>query len=138
MISLAAELTDSKGMHARGFLFYDAECQFCIKLARWTTPTLNRRNIALAPLQDPRVIALLAIPSGELLRELRLVISGKGQYGGADAVVALAREIWWARPLIWFSKLPGGMDRLRGLYQWVAARRKCAAAHCALPQTAKG
>lgn len=137
MISLTAELTDSKGTHARGFLFYDAECDFCTKLARWTKPILNRHGIALAPLQDPRVIALLGIPPSELLRELRLVLSEDRQYGGADAIVRLAREIWWARPLVWFSVVPGGMDRLRQLYRIVAAHRKCAAAHCALPQTAR-
>jgi predicted DCC family thiol-disulfide oxidoreductase YuxK len=137
MISLTAELTDSKGLHARGFLFFDAECEFCTKLARWTGPMLKRRGIAFAPLQDPRVGALLGISQNELLHELRLVISENGQYGGADAVVRLAREIWWARPLAWFSQLPGGMERLRQLYRFIAAQRKCAAAHCALPQIAK-
>jgi len=137
MISLTSELTDAKGMHARGFLFFDAECEFCTKLARWTAPMLKRRGVAVAPLQDPRVIALLGIPDNELLRELRLVLSESGQYGGADAVVALAREIWWARPVVWVSKLPGGMDKLWRLYRFVAARRKCAAAGCALPHPAK-
>jgi len=136
MISLTADLTDAKGLHARGFLFYDAECDFCIKLARWVAPILKRRGIALAPLQDPRVAALLGLPPSELLRELRLVISGRGQYGGADAVVAAAREIWWARPVVWVSNLPGGMDRLRNLYRWIAQQRKCAAAHCSLPHPA--
>jgi predicted DCC family thiol-disulfide oxidoreductase YuxK len=137
MISLTAELTDSKGLHARGFLFYDAECEFCIKLARWVAPILKRRGIALAPLQDPRVAALLGLSSKELLRELRLIISGDGQYGGADAVIAAAREVWWARPVVWLSKLPGGMTQLRKLYRWVAQQRQCAAAHCSLPYPAR-
>lgn len=136
MISLTAELTDAKGMHARGFLFYDAECDFCVKLARWVAPLLKRRGIALAPLQDPRVAALLGLAPSELLRELRLVLSGDGPYGGADAVVGVAREIWWAQPVVWISKLPGGMRQLRKLYRWVAQRRKCAAAHCDLPHPA--
>jgi predicted DCC family thiol-disulfide oxidoreductase YuxK len=49
------------------------------------------------------------------------------QYGGAEAVVALAREIWWARPFVWFSRLPGGMRALDAGYRWVASHRKCAA-----------
>lgn len=137
MISLTADLTDAKGIHARGFLFYDAECDFCVKLARWVAPVLKHRQIALAPLQDPRVSALLGLAPDELLRELRLIISGDGQYGGADAVVALAREIWWAQPVVWFSKLPGGLLQLRRLYRWVARQRKCAAAHCSLPDPAR-
>jgi len=143
MISLTADLTDAKGTHARGFLFYDAECDFCIKLARLVAPMLKRRGLALAPLQDPRVSALLGLQACDLLRELRLVLSDDSasgsayaQYGGADAVVALANEIWWARPVVWLSKFPGGLDRLRDLYRWVAQRRKCAAAHCSLPHPA--
>ena len=31
MISLTSEFTDSKGRHARGWLFFDADCAFCIK-----------------------------------------------------------------------------------------------------------
>jgi hypothetical protein len=58
-----------------------------------------------------------------------LAENGK-QYGGADAVVALAHEIWWAAPLVWFSRLPGAMQLLRVAYGSVAARRKCAAATC--------
>jgi len=136
MISLTSELTDTKGLHARGFLFFDAECDFCIKLARWVAPILQRRGIALAPLQDPRVVALLGLAPSELLRELRLVISGEGQYGGADAVIAAAREIWWAWPVVWFSRLPGGLPQLRRLYRWVAQRRQCASAHCSLAHPA--
>src|SRR6266481_5742802 len=35
MISLASEFTDGKGRHARGWLFFDAECGFCTRTARW-------------------------------------------------------------------------------------------------------
>ena len=69
----------------------------------------------MAPLQDPRVGALLGMSREELLREIRLLLSDGRQFGGADAAVALAREIWWARPLVWFSKIPGGMGTLRNL-----------------------
>src|SRR5260370_29914703 len=35
MISLCSEMTDSKGRRARaGWLFFDAECAFCVALAR--------------------------------------------------------------------------------------------------------
>ncbi len=61
MISLVSEYTDGKGRHARGWLFFDAECKFCTRIARWLAPILERRGIALAPLQDPRVGALLGM-----------------------------------------------------------------------------
>jgi len=61
MISLVNEYTDGKGRHARGWLFFDADCKFCTRIARWLAPILERRNLGVAPLQDPRVSALLGL-----------------------------------------------------------------------------
>ena len=130
MISLTSEFSDGKGRHARGWLFFDAECRFCTSIARWLSPILERRGFALAPLQDPRVGALLGLSRDELMREMRLLLSDGSQFGGADAVVVLAREIWWARPLAWLSKFPGAMNVLRRAYRWIAEHRRCIAAQC--------
>jgi len=130
MISLASEFTDGKGRHARGWLFFDAECRFCTRIARWLAPILQRRGLAVAPLQDVRVGALLGLSKAELMREMRVLLADGRQYGGADAGVALAREIWWARPLVWLAAIPGMMNWLRSGYRWLAARRSCAAARC--------
>lgn len=126
MISLASEYTDGKGRHAKGWLFFDAECGFCTRLARWLEPILARRGFAVAPLQDPRVGALLGMPREELLRELRILHSDGRHSGGAYAVIAVAREIWWARPLVWLAAIPGVMPLLHIGYHWVAAQRSCA------------
>src|SRR6202051_3524365 len=128
MISLTSEFTDSKGRHARGWLFFDADCAFCVKIVRALTPSLQKRGFALAPLQDPRVGALLGLSQTELFLEMRLLLSNGQQTGGADAAVAVAHEIWWARPVVWLSRLPGMMQLLRRTYRWIAARRKCSAA----------
>ena len=134
MISLASEFTDGKGRHARGWLFFDAECGFCTRIARWLRPILLRRGLVVAALQDVRVGALLGLPKAELVRELRFLLSDGKQTGGADAVLAVAREIWWARPLVWVGNIPGMMAVLRRGYRWVAAQRSCAAAAC-VPQS---
>jgi predicted DCC family thiol-disulfide oxidoreductase YuxK len=130
VISLVSEYTDGKGRHARGWLFFDAECVFCTRMARWLAPILERRGLALAPLQDPGVGALLGMPRDNLMREMHLLLPDGARYGGADAVVALAREIWWWRPLVWIAEVPGVMGLLRGWYQVIAANRNCAAAGC--------
>jgi predicted DCC family thiol-disulfide oxidoreductase YuxK len=132
MISLASELTDSKGRHARGWLFFDAECKFCTRIAMRLSGPMQRRGLAVAPLQDPRVGALLGLSREELLRAMRFVLADGSQYSGADAVVALARELWWARPLVWLSKIPGMLSVLHAGYRWVAARRSCRAENCAI------
>jgi predicted DCC family thiol-disulfide oxidoreductase YuxK len=130
MISLANEFTDGKGRHARGWLFFDAECAFCTRIARWLVPILERRGLAIAALQDPRVGALLGLSREELLREMRFVLADGSRTGGADAAVALAHEIWWWRPLVWLARVPGAMGLMRTIYQRVARSRQCAATGC--------
>src|ERR1700753_806007 len=130
MISLASEFTDAKGRHARGWLFFDADCGFCTRIARFVAPILATREIGVARLQDPRVGALLGLSQSDLLREMRVVMADGTHSGGADAAVALAREFWWARPLVGLAKVPGVMPLLRRSYEWIAARRSCAAATC--------
>ena len=127
MISLASEYTDGKGRHAKGWLFFDAECGFCTRIARWLAPILARRGFAVAPLQDPRVGALLGLTRHELLRELRFLLSDGRHYGGADAIIAMAQEIKWARPLVWCASIPGTMSLLHAVYRWTAQQRSCAA-----------
>ena len=137
MISLASEYTDGKGRHARGWLFFDAQCGFCTRIAQWLEPILLRRGLGVAPLQDPRVGALLGLRQQELLRELRFLLSDGTHQGGANAVIAVAGEIWWARPLVWLSLIPGMMNVLHSGYQWIAEQRSCAAASCAAPEVTR-
>jgi predicted DCC family thiol-disulfide oxidoreductase YuxK len=132
MITLADDLTDRKQRSARGWLFFDSQCSFCTRIARWLAPILRRRGLAVAPLQDPRVAALLGMSRQELLEELRVLLGDGINAGGVNAVMAVAREIWWARPLVWLSSLPGAM-RILGLgYKWIAARRGCRGEVCAM------
>jgi predicted DCC family thiol-disulfide oxidoreductase YuxK len=132
MISLASEYTDGKGRHAQGWLFFDAQCGFCTRIARWLAPLLRRRGFAVAPLQDPRVCALLGLSAEDVLRELRFLLSDGTQFGGADAVLAVTREIWWTQPLAWLAKIPGMMPLWHVAYRGVAARRSCAGAETAV------
>lgn len=130
MISLTSEFTDGKGRHARGWVFFDAECGFCTRTARRIAPLLATKDIALAKLQDPRVPKLLGVTPIELLREIRYLDEEAELFSGADAFVAVARKFWWAAPFVWFSKIPAGMKLLRAGYQYVASQRECADTRC--------
>ena len=132
MITLADEFTDRKERSARGWLFFDAECRFCTRTARWLTPILRRRGIGVAPLRDPRVAALLGMARPELLKELRFLMSDGSHSGGPNAVLAIAGEIWWGWPLVWASRLPGVKDVLHTAYGWIAVLRKCGARECSV------
>ena len=125
MISLTSEMTDTKGRHARGWLFYDAECDFCTRIARWLAWPMKRRGLGVAPLQDGRVGALLGLSPEELLRAVRFLAPDGTLHSGSDAFLALANEIWWLRPLVWLSRVPGGKMLTGTGYGWVARKRKC-------------
>lgn len=139
MISLSSELTDSKGRRARaGWVFFDAACPFCVATARWLARVIEPRGFALAPLQDPRVAALLNLPPEQLLSELKLLTPEGRQFGGADALLRLCREVWWAWPLYALGWVPGVKPLARAAYRSFAARRACAGGPSRIAPTSGG
>jgi len=136
MISLSSEITDSKGRRARrGWLFFDGNCAFCTSVARWSGRLLGPRGYGVAPLQDPRVQELLALPRDQLLSEMRVLTQDGRQIGGADALVFLARELWWAWPFYGMAQIPGVLRLLRMGYGWIARHRECTSGICSRPAT---
>jgi predicted DCC family thiol-disulfide oxidoreductase YuxK len=133
MISLSSEMTDDKGSRAaRGWVFFDRDCRVCSAFARRFRTTLESRGFGLAALQDPRVQALLNLPKSELLREMRVLATDGNIFGGASAIVYLARQIWWAWPLYAASHMPGAKHLLDAGYRWFADHRTCVCGQCAL------
>jgi predicted DCC family thiol-disulfide oxidoreductase YuxK len=110
---------------SRGWVFYDAECSFCTSLARRLEPMLLRRGFHCAGLQEPWVGLVLGLRGEELLSEFRVRKASGEVLGGADALLHLARHIWWAWPLYALGRIPSPRDLLRAAYRWFAARRHC-------------
>jgi predicted DCC family thiol-disulfide oxidoreductase YuxK len=126
MISLSSEITDIKGRHAAlAWVFFDRDCRVCTSLARRFRRTLEKRGFGLAALQDPRVQSLLDLPPAQLLREMRVATAEGRVLGGADAVIYLARQIWWAWPLYAAAQLPGSLRLLDAAYRWFSDHRTC-------------
>ena len=122
------KLTDETGI---GWVLYDAECRFCVALARRWERALARRRFQLAPLQTEGARAGLEAGE-ELLREMRVVTAQGRVFGGAAAVVELARHFWWAAWLGLVAKLPLCKRALDAGYRWIAARRHCLGGACAV------
>lgn len=101
-------------------MFYDGECRLCLNWANRLRATLSRRRFELLPLQARDTT------DSALLGEMRLLLADGRNLGGADAVVEVARRIWWAWPLWALSRLPGMMPLLRSGYRILAANRHCA------------
>lgn len=139
MISLSSEMTDTKGRHApRGWVFFDRDCTVCTSLARRFRRPLETRGFGLAALQDPRVQALLDLPPEDLLREMRVATVDGKIFGGAEAIVYLARQIWWAWPLYAAAKLPGVPRILNACYRWFADHRTCSSGLCSISRKSNG
>lgn len=131
MISLISEMTDSKGRRAsRGWVFFDRRCRTCTLFAQRFRAALAKRGFELGALDDPRVVAVLGLPPEQLLREMRVVTTDDKRYGGAEAVIYLARQIWWAWPVYIAAQLPGMPYVLGAGYRWFAGHRNCSSGVC--------
>src|SRR6202043_504019 len=111
-------------------VFYDADCRFCVDAAGRFRRVLARRRFELVPLQTPGAAAEFGVSDDQLLAEMRLRLHDGRVFGGAAAVVEIARRIWWAWPLWALSRLPGAMRPMHATYRWIARRRSCANGAC--------
>ncbi|MEX0777585.1 MAG: DUF393 domain-containing protein [Phycisphaeraceae bacterium] len=124
--------TDDKGgrpevrfVPDRGWVFYDGACDVCISGARRFDRMLCRAGFWTRPLQTPWVQQRLAAQGCDPADADQMwVLTCRGQWiGGADALVYLARRIWWTWPVWVLAHLPGVRPLLWRFYRWVAANR---------------
>jgi predicted DCC family thiol-disulfide oxidoreductase YuxK len=123
-----SKLNDSEWL--RGWILYDADCALCRRWVRRFERTLTLRGFDLAPLQSSWVLECLDVPEHELLARMRVLTRDGRDLAGADAMIFVARTIWWAWPLYAASLLPGGRLWLGLIYDWVARHRHCAGGSC--------
>lgn len=114
----------------RGWVFYDGECPFCIRQVDRFGDLLRKGRIELLPLQCGFARERLHLTDAELLNEMRLLTCDNRLFGGADAIVELTRQIWWAWPLYLLAQIPGIKLLLRKSYAWFAKRRYCFGGKC--------
>lgn len=67
-------------------ILYDGSCGFCSRWVQFWGPTLSRRNIAIAELQEPWVADELKLRSDELLDDIRLVTRDGQLVNGGDVL----------------------------------------------------
>ena len=122
------EITDVK--NTNGWVCFYVECNLCVHLARHFASLLHRYRFGLVPLQTPWVRDRLTRQGEELLSEMRLITADGRIHGGADALIEIARRIWWAKPVYWFSGVSAVKLSLHRGYQWIARNRTCLAGNC--------
>ncbi len=134
MISELTEITEPpEAASFRGWIFYDDSCGFCRNLALWFENFFAARGFHFEPLQREWVQQRLNLTEEQALEEMRVLTSTGEVFGGADAVILLARQVWWAAPLAWLARFASGHAILHRFYRWVAAHRTCAINGTAAP-----
>ncbi len=120
------DITDNKVESAApGWILYDGHCPLCRRLAQRARPLLEPRGFRFAPLQRQWAAARLGLVQGESPGEM-VVLTRDGQViGGADALIHLAKQVGWAKPLGWLAGVPAFRAMLRAGYRWVARHRHC-------------
>src|SRR5881394_2963800 len=100
MISELTEITEpAEAVPFRGWIFYDRACSFCRELALRFEKIFASRGFHFEPLQQEWVERRLNLTSAEALEEMRVLTATGQVFGGADAVIHLARQLWWGAPL---------------------------------------
>ena len=125
-------MIDRQAGEVCGWILYDGTCEFCRSWVRRLSPVLKPRGFIFLPLQTPWVREHLHLPEEQLLSEMRLLLPRGEVYGGSDAIVALAKYVWWARPAAMVAVVPGVRLLLRAAYRFVATRRYCLNGACAV------
>lgn len=115
-------------------IYYDDDCRVCRDILQRFGRTLARRRFTFVPLQSPGAAHLLGISDAHLLDEMRVRLDDGTVFGGASAMTAIARRIWWAWPLWAVSLVPGVMRLLDAAYRWIARSRHCLKDACELPR----
>jgi predicted DCC family thiol-disulfide oxidoreductase YuxK len=130
---LSSEVLPKEG---QGWVLYDADCALCTRLIQRLAPLFSRCGLEALPLQTDWVKERLGCAGEEdraaLLQEMRILTAAGVIYGGAEAVLYLARQFWWSYPFFLLSYLPGIQFLLRCTYRWIAVNRHCSARGCAL------
>ena len=111
-------------------IYYDDECRFCRDMLRRFGRTLAHRRFTFVPLQSPGAARVLGVSDEHLMDEMRVRLDNGAVFGGASALAAIARRIWWAWPLWVLSCVPGAMPLLDAAYRWIARNRHCLNGAC--------
>ena len=119
-------------------VLYDGTCAACTGGVKAMGKLLARRGIAHAPLQAPEAALRLGAPAAaNSALEFTVALASGEVLRGPSAHRYLLRRVIWARPLYWFSVLPGGRWLFDAGYRAFSKHRHRISRACQLDTTAK-
>ena len=114
----------------RGWVFYDAECRFCVAgMKRWGG-LFARRGFQWLPLQTPGTATRLGVTDERLLEEMWVQRTDGRVVSGVNAWIELMRSVWWLWPLGVLLGVPGFNAIGCVVYRWIARNRRCFGGSC--------
>jgi predicted DCC family thiol-disulfide oxidoreductase YuxK len=126
------EITDENATMLTGWIYFDAECRFCVATQRRWGRIFERRGFVWLPVQTPGTAERLGVTEGELREEMWLRLADNRKFSGASAWSMLMRFVWWMWPLGHLLGWPGFRVGARIFYRWIAKNRHCLGGTCAI------
>jgi predicted DCC family thiol-disulfide oxidoreductase YuxK len=124
------EFTDNNATTPAGWIFFDAECRFCVTGRRRWGRIFERRGFVWLPMQTPATAERFGGTPGLLMAEMWVLPAGARALSGVDAWIGLMRYVWWLKPLAVVLNLPGSKRVSQAVYRWIARNRYCIAGRC--------
>lgn len=113
----------------KGWVFYDEDCPFCVSLIHRFRALFQSVQFQPMPLQSEWARQQLGYSQNSdqdaLLAEMKVLTANQQVYGGSEAVIYLARQFWWALPMVALTFIPGIRPVLDQGYKAIARRRHC-------------
>ena len=122
--------TTGKDARVRGWVFYDAECRFCVAGRKRWGGLFARRGFEWLPLQTPGTAVRLRVTDAQLLEEMWVQLADGRVASGVRAWGELMRSVWWLWPFGVLIGVPGINAIARAVYRWVARNRRCFGGSC--------
>jgi predicted DCC family thiol-disulfide oxidoreductase YuxK len=124
------EITDNKAKRPAGWIYFDAECRFCVAHRHRWGRIFERRGFVWLPLHTPGPAERLGVTDSRLHAEMWLQLADGRKFSGVNAWSAPMRHVWWLWPLGVLLALPGFNAAARVLYRWIAENRQCLGGAC--------
>ncbi len=130
---MSAEITGQISNNPAGWIFFDAECRFCVAHRRRWGAVFERRGFIWLALQTPGTAERLGITESQLQAEMWVQLTDGRKYSGVNAWGLLMRHVWWLWLLGLVIALPGFNGAAQAGYRWIARRRHCLGGVCRIP-----
>ena len=113
-----------------GWIFYDAECRFCVRNRRRWGKVFERRGFVWLPLQTPGSTARLGVTQEQLMAEMWVLPANHSPLNGINAWIELMCRVWWLWPLAILLRIRGVNRVAQAIYRWIARNRYCIGGSC--------